>query len=332
LIIVVNRRTSSSVVEADAGGFFLERAVFLFSFLLISARVALGFSTDADLLQLVPPQSRLVAGMSSAAGQGTMGSFLVVTRENKTDLKDFLALTGGDASRRLHGLVFVTGVNDGTGENGHSLLVSGRFDRESIFRFAGLGATRQTYRGIPVLVVPPFEREREAFDETRWLAIPEGQIAIFGSMPSVQREIDRWLGHSAPDKVVLAEFHRLDGHQDTWCLLLAKDRQGIAENALGKLDSKLGTVAHNAGLLGYGIKFGRKVAIVVAADPYSSIGSSAEDDVEGMENRAAMQMFSLLPGGGTSSRAIVKVSRRRYEEWIGESAARDPLISGVAPQ
>jgi len=269
--------------------------------------------------------------MSHATGQKSTGSFLVLTRENKTDLKDFFSLTGGDASRHLSAMVFVAGAgaksaDDSPDADKHSLLVSGQFNRESIFRFAAVGATREAYRAIPVLVVPPFERERATFNEVRWLAIPDEHIAIFGSAESVQREIDRWVEHSAPDPVVLEQLRRLGDNDDSWCLLLAWDRRHVAESALGKLDTKLSAVADDPGMLGWGIKFGRNIQIVAVAAPIPPEGRTPPEDAELAERAAAMHSFSFLPVANRSDRVAVKVSRRRYEEWLSRNAFADPSL------
>ena len=76
--------------------------------LLLHVRASFGLPKDSGLIQLIPPQSSLIAGMTSSAAQGTTKSFLLVTHENTMDLKDFYALTGGDATRQLKALVFVT--------------------------------------------------------------------------------------------------------------------------------------------------------------------------------------------------------------------------------
>lgn len=303
----------------------------LFLIVLLAARAAYGLMPDPRLLQLVPPHSHLVAGMSRTAAQGISGSFLVLTRENKTDLKDFFALTGGDASRRLSAMVFVAGESRGSDEYEHSLLVSGQFNREAIFRFGAAGATRESYQGVPVLVVPPFERERDTFNETRLLAVLDNQIAVFGSVESVRREIDRWVEHSTPDPLVLDELHRFEGNDDSWCLLLAWDRQRIAESALGKLDAKLSSVADDPGILSWGIKFSRKIQIVVNTDAFPAVGSDEKVRAEQMEKAAAMGMFSYQPNNAASNRLTVRVSRRRYEEWLTQSAPADPLLPGPMP-
>jgi len=303
----------------------LRSASFLLLFLIVAARAALALSTDSRLLQLVPPQSRLISGMSSSAAQGATGSFLLIAKENKVDLDDFFALTGVDASRQLQSLVFATSAGSDGVENEHSLLASGQFNRDSIFRFGGKGVTRESYREVPVLVVPPFERERATLRELRWLAVLDEHTAIFGSVESVRRELDRWVERSAADPLLISRIRRLEGKDDSWCVLLAIDREGVAKRALGRLDPKLGDVAHDGGLVAFGIKFGKKIEVVVASDPFPGRHGSYDGAATG--SQAAMHAFSFLPTEVAGSRVAVKVSRRKYEEWIEGTVPRDPLVA-----
>jgi len=306
----------------------LHRTAWLIALLLLLlGKSAFALSVDPQLIQLVPPQTRLVAGMSSSTAQGKTATFLLITGENKADLNDFFALTGGDASRRIQSVVFVTGAAPDTDANEHSLLASGKFDRDSIFRYGAAGARRQSYRNVPVLVVPPFERERETFRETRWLAVLDGHIAIFGSIGSVQRELDRWIDRSTSDPLLIGRLQRISGHDDSWCVLLARDRDRITEGVLRRLDGKLGEVAHQGGFLAYGIKFGRKIEVVAAAEPFPSKIWNAPSDMPGVTSSAAMHFFSSPSNENAGRRALVKVSRRRYEEWTAQFESRDALLA-----
>jgi hypothetical protein len=48
--------------------------------------------------------------------------------------------------------------------------------------------------------------------------------------------------------------------------------------------------------------------------------------VPASEGAGAMRIFSFPPQEGVGSRAVVKVSRRRYEEWIEQTAPRDSVL------
>ena len=60
---------------------------------------------DPRILALVPPGSRIVAGMTAPQSVGQPGSFLLVTVNNTADLEEFFALTGSDESRFIHQVI-----------------------------------------------------------------------------------------------------------------------------------------------------------------------------------------------------------------------------------
>lgn len=289
--------------------------------LMFHANAAWGFSTDPQLLQLVPPHSAMVAGWVRSPAQGRENSFLLITRDNERDLMDFFALVGGDATRKLHALVFVDDGIDHTKAGGHSLLVSGHFDREAIFRLGSSGAARKSYRGVGVLVVPPFTRERDSFNEMRWLAVPDAEIAIFGSVESVKRELDRWIDRQATDTLLLERLNDLNGRDDTWCFLTPVPAGKLADSVLGKLDAKLGDLAREGRQLGYGIRFGKKIEVLVSADVSADGTRRARQVLPSVKGNNAL---NFLASFRESERAtiMVKISRKRYEEWITDLARR----------
>ena len=56
---------------------------------------------------------------------------------------------------------------------------------------------------IPVLQVDPFEREQSNLPDKRLLAIIDSHLAIFGTVSSVEQEIDRYLTAAAPDPFMI---------------------------------------------------------------------------------------------------------------------------------
>jgi hypothetical protein len=289
--------------------------------LMFHANAACGLSTDPRLLQLVPPDRAMVAGWVSSPAQGRENSFLLITRDNKRDLMDFSALVGGDATRNLHALVFVEDGVDYTKTGGHSLLVSGHFDREAIFRFRSSGAARKNYRGVAMLLVPAFARERDSFNEVRWLAVLDAEIAIFGSVQSVQRELDRWLDQQPTDTLLLERLNDLNGHDDTWCFLTPVPPGGLADRVLGTLDARFGDLATEGRQMGFGIRFGRKIEILVSADASADRIWSTPHVLPSLEGMPALNLLAPLRESERATR-VVKVSRRRYEQWITDLARR----------
>jgi len=295
------------------------KAFLLLSFLFNASVTASAISSDLRLIQMVPPESQVIASMLSPTLDGQPSSFLLFTGNNRIDLEDFFAVTGADASRRIHQVVFAAELGDDGKLSEHSLLVSGHFNRNAIFRFAAGGnPTTESYRGEAILVVQPLARERSTFKQLRWLAILNSDIAIFGTPVSVQQELDRWIANSRPDSSLMERLSRLDGHDETWCLLPTSSPGGLVENTLEKLDPKLGSVAGEGGPLQYGIHFGRLVEITASSNNVVRVSSKTENDRSATHSTPTNYFLVGSHDGGDVDRkfAIVKVSRRRYSEWL----------------
>jgi hypothetical protein len=84
---------------------------------------------DPKLLSLVPPTAQIVAGMNAPSVSGQPDSFLLITRNNTVDLRDFFALSGVDDSRVIQQIMMVAAEDRTNSLAEHSLLASGRFDQ-----------------------------------------------------------------------------------------------------------------------------------------------------------------------------------------------------------
>jgi hypothetical protein len=102
------------------------------------------------------PDAQIVAGISAPPSLGQPDSFVIVTHENSVDLLDFCALSGVDSSRIISQIIFLAAAGNMGGLTEHSLLVSGHFDQERIYKSATDGGASVTlYRGIRVLTILP---------------------------------------------------------------------------------------------------------------------------------------------------------------------------------
>jgi hypothetical protein len=289
------------------------RAMLFLSLLFPSAGAVFALSSDVRLIQLVPPDSRIIAGMLSRSRKDHLDSFLLITRGNKIDLQDFFAIVGADATRAVHELVFVAENGDSGVLNEHSLLARGHFNRDAIFRMAAGGkASSGSYRGVPVLVVPPFEREAGKLDQLRWLAVTGEEMAIFGTVKSVQRELERWVAEAPADPMVMARLERLGSEDESWCLLPADSSARYAEGALARLDPKFGALAQEDGPLEYGIHFGSRIEVTVSSGSpaQTGLGESATD------RKMSSDFLSRADATDNRKRVVVNVPRSRYEQWV----------------
>jgi hypothetical protein len=299
---------------------------------LIFAGVASAASPDPRLLSLVPPGAQIVAGISAPAQQGQPDNFVLITHNNTVDLKDFFALTGADGTRIIHQIVFVAiGVNQGPLSE-HSLLVSGHFDQPRLFRSATDGGAAVTsYRRIPVLEIQPFTRERDTFKDVRWLALPDSNVLLFGSIVSVRLELDRYLARSQTDASLLRQLAHLRSKDETWCVLSAPLRNGEIARALAAVNPALAELARSGDAFEFGLHYGRGVEF-----EYDATVASTEASRPGMDSHRQAPVepassASLMPVlntavGAHSLHNIIEVSMSRYKAWLAEiSSARFPV-------
>lgn len=309
------------------------KAILLLFVLLNAVVAASALSSDLRLIQMVPPESRVIASMLSPTPGGQPNSFLLITGNNRIDLEDFYSMTGADASRLIHQVVFVAAAGDQGILSEHSLLINGHFNRNTIFRFAESGSARtEAYRRVSILVVPPLARERSRFKHLRWLAILKSDIAIFGTPISVQRELDRQIANSPPDPILMERLSRLDRHDDTWCLLPASSSGGVVENALEKLDPKLGAIVREGRSMQYGIHFGSHVEITASSNNAAPGISNFENDRSTAHSAPTNSFITGSHVGGDDGKvALVKMSRRRYDECLDEFSKASLTIGDTLP-
>jgi hypothetical protein len=254
--------------------FMIGKAFLLSLFPLFAAAGAWAVSPDPKLLSLVPPEAQIVAGMQAPVGGDQPASFLLITRNNNLDLEDFFALSGADSTRVMRQVIFLAAGDTGGTLTEHSLLVSGHFDEAKIFRSAkDGGALSLKYRGIRVLEVQPLPRERGMFSDVRWLAMMNSEVAIFGTVASVKRELDRYLDKSTADASLTHRLADLRRDDEVWCVLTEVPRTGEVSDALVALDPTLGDEIRGGGSFGFGIHYGRHVEFEYVGTPVPGAAS-----------------------------------------------------------
>jgi len=295
----------------------------------LSAAITSAVTPDQRLLSLVPPGALIAAGMNAPSPQGQPDSFLLVTQNNTADLADFFALSGADDSRSIHQVILVAAADSTGGLGEHSLLASGHFDQARIYRSAvDLGASVSHYRGFTVLVVQPFARERGRFNDVRWLAILDSNALLFGTVTSVQQELDRHLAHSATDPALTKKLAHLRRDDETWCVLSVSAENVEIRNALRSLDPKLADLVQDGDAFQFGIRYGKHIEFEYSVNMASSI------DTQTISNSFARSLTgpqangsSLLPSPAMNSdrgsvHDVVRIPRSRYDAWLAGVQAR----------
>ncbi len=208
----------------------------------------------------MPPGSEVFAGIRATSLHGQFGNYAFITNDNRIDLSDFIAITGSDESRIFNQVIFTASSGHDGKPVEHSILVSGHFDHDRIFRALSANETIIRYRDIAVLTVAPFERERSYFRLRRWLVFIGSSVAIFSTVASAKAEIDRSLAGSTPDEAILQRLARLQCNDEEWSLLPAIDHGIAVLHQLRLLDPTLANLAKIAipwpsgSLCHYGVK------------------------------------------------------------------------------
>lgn len=271
---------------------------------------------DHELLSMVPGGTQVISGLRP--GQPT--SFLVMTRNNTADLTDFQSLTGADASRVIGQVVLIATSGPAGLLTEHALLANGHYDSHNIFKSAlANGAARSQYLGLPVLVVSPMLRNRDVAPDVRWLIVIDNRIAVFGTIPSAQETLRRYLDRTSPDARLLWNLANLRSEDQSWSIVAVPSVRALemVRRSLAPLDASLGDSFHAGNGLVLGIHFGRQVEAEYEDVPAELLQPPALDAPLGYTFR----------NEESPNYHMIKVSRQQYEKWI----AGQTTLPGEAP-
>ena len=195
--------------------------VLIICFELINAKVGKSAPLDFKLLSLIPPGAQVISGFQNNQRVHVAGGpLLLSTHNNGLDLQDWVAIASVDPERVYNEVMQVTFAPPDAFLREHLLLVSGKFHREQIFHSAEMnGATRTTYLAETILVIQPFLREKDEMMDTRWLAILDDRIAVFGTRWMVEQAISRFENRAVPDPALLKQLALFRHDVDSWNLI-----------------------------------------------------------------------------------------------------------------
>jgi hypothetical protein len=179
---------------------------------------------------------------------------------------------------------------------------------------------------VPVLVVQPFARERSEFNEVRWLAIPDSSTLLFGSIPSVQQELDRHLDRIPADPRLVARLARLRRDDNSWCVLSLLTWPSDMRDSLAALNPHLAELL-NGDTLQFGIHYGRHVEFEYEVTTASSraavaVSASLTQSFVGSEKDGALFGPSDTISEGNMVHGTARISMARYQTWLTKVLAR----------
>jgi hypothetical protein len=319
---------------------FLSTLTTVLSTVIFSSFAALpawAVSPDLKLLSLVPPHAEILSGIKPSPSKEQSNRFLLATKQDKIDMDDLAALIGVDSNRGTYEILLEAARDHSGRLNEHSLLVSGRFDQARIFRSAvSNGATVTKYRGVDVLVVVPFLRERGVLDDVRWLAILDSGIVLFGTISSVEEELDRYLSHSSAEPFFRRSLGRLKRNNETWSMLLASSGNAQTPIAIKSIGPALPGVIPMGSTLAFSTHYGSQIEFEY------DLSASSEADIQASSHSLSLTFLgstaktSSFLSESKSSRPEYdlhgegKLTKEQYEAWMAEIAAKNAVRDASA--
>jgi hypothetical protein len=188
-------------------------AILAFASLLLTT-LATG-ATDAKLVNMLDPSTRVVAGLNATAIKADPFGKYLLSRAANADLSKFVASTGFDPRTNLQDMLFgsVGGANDKQG----GMLVKGTFAPAQALAFAmKKGGTPGTYHDVKVAEFAAFQDKHGHSHGPRWLAFLSPARAAFGSPEFVQHAIDRYVNGTAADAGLASRIAAASGQFDAW--------------------------------------------------------------------------------------------------------------------
>jgi hypothetical protein len=242
--------------------------------IVFAAAISLPAAADPALLNLAPPDAKIVAGADvTLTLNSPLGQFLLSrTEANDKNFQQFITDTGFDPRRDLREVI----VASKTAAKGHDGLVIARgiFNSAQILGFAGAhGATVTTYQGVNILSGPNGRTEHG-------LAFLNGSIAVLGPADEVRNAIDRWRTGARFDPALAAKITDVSSRNDAWVVTFGSPAllAGTIRNPTMSGAMK-GDVLQGIEQASGGVKFGSSVVVSAEAVTRSEKDATALSDV-----------------------------------------------------
>jgi hypothetical protein len=225
-------------------------------------------AADPQLLNLVMPDAKVLAGVNVEQAKGTLFGQYVLTQIQSADhdMQTVVALTGFDPTRDVRETLV---ASNGTPNSGLA-LARGNFDVAKLTAAANLkGAVTENYNGVTILEEPKL---------THGIAFLDAGTAIGGDIASVKGAIDRQKNPQPLPPAVTVKINQLSNTEDAWVLCiappstLAPARKDVKS---GQIPPVFQTVQSANG----GVKFGNNVVFTGQAQTDTAQNATSLADV-----------------------------------------------------
>jgi hypothetical protein len=237
------------------------------------------FAADPALLQMVMPDSQVVAGLQVTQAKGSLFGQYVLSHlsVNDTKLEEFTAQTGFDPRYDVSELVIASNWKSSTPDNRWLVLAHGTFNVAKITTAAQAnGSVPNVYQGVNLLThaAPSSSQVATA------LAFLNPTTALAGDVASVKAAIDRKQSNAPTDSNVFSKAQQVSANNDFWFVTLVplSNFSGAIPdpNLSGAMQGNLFAAINQAS---GGVRFGDTVTISAEAVTRSEKDAQALVDV-----------------------------------------------------
>lgn len=304
----------------------MRQTAFLLSVLLCASHLLP--AADAQLLNMVPPEAKVLAGVNvDQARSSPLGQFVLNMIPPDPAFEQFVSTSGFDPRRDLREIL-VAAV--GPGKNAaHLFLARGTFSVERLLGLAPKTLKEQNYNGTRV-----FSPGHEGPGNGGMVfAFPDGNTVVAGDLASVKAALDRRGQAKTIDAGMATRVSALSSTLDVWALstlpFTGMPAMPAGPNSKSLVSSELlSKIQQTSG----GIKFGDQVHLIGEATTGDPKDASALGDVIRF---LVMMVQSQAPPEAAAAVALVKNlqvvadgTTVRMDLAIGESQIEALLEAG----
>lgn len=280
------------------------------------ATMALFFSAtlclaQSDLVRLIPADAPVLAGMHRTSQEQRRDTLWLATQNNADDLKQLVVLTD-DPARRIDQVVVSAWAADGNSLGSHLVVAQGRF---SLASAAATSAhpVKMSYAGVPVLVV---DSARGAQPGARWLAVPQQDLALFGTPSAVQYALDRYRSGAAADSRLIARLRNAHAQDTAWSSIALGAQAQPSRFDIGTNAATFLPCLNRMREVDLGVRMGKTVKVEVHTVAH---GGEAAEPMECM-NAALFGNFAprmrVALAGNSGPDLHVTMARGDYDRWL----------------
>jgi hypothetical protein len=237
------------------------------------------FAADPALLQMVMPDSQVVAGLEVTQAKGSLFGQYVLSHlsVNDTKLQEFTSQTGFDPTKDVSEIVIASNWKPSTPANRWLVLADGTFNIAKITAAAQTnGGVASVYQGVNLVTHSASSSTQVATA----LAFLGTSTALAGDITSVKAAIDRKQTNAPTDSNVFSKAQQVSSNNDFWFVTLVplSNFSGAIpdSNLSGAMQGNLFAAINQAS---GGVRFGDTVTISAEAVTRSEKDAQALVDV-----------------------------------------------------